>query len=79
TAVTLHLTHHELNRGLADIDIISMCAAVLPIAPAGALLAIIGDEDTVTGFLLAGVGDRTAGAPNFLVVDNSMLGYLSNI
>lgn len=37
-----------------------------------AYLAVIGDEDTVTGFLLAGVGDihRHSGE-NFLVVDNS--------
>mmetsp|Transcript_15364 Transcript_15364/g.17099 ORF Transcript_15364/g.17099 Transcript_15364/m.17099 type:complete len:124 (-) Transcript_15364:1048-1419(-) len=37
----------------------------------GSLLAVIADEDTVTGFLLAGVGhvNRTK-ATNFLVVDN---------
>jgi len=34
----------------------------------GKLVAIIGDEDTVTGFLLAGVGHRTADKSNFLVV-----------
>mmetsp|Transcript_29426 Transcript_29426/g.64841 ORF Transcript_29426/g.64841 Transcript_29426/m.64841 type:complete len:116 (+) Transcript_29426:142-489(+) len=34
----------------------------------GKLIAIIGDEDTVTGFLLAGVGHRTADATNFLIV-----------
>uniref|UniRef100_A0A7S1VV45 V-type proton ATPase subunit F n=1 Tax=Grammatophora oceanica TaxID=210454 RepID=A0A7S1VV45_9STRA len=34
----------------------------------GKLVAIIGDEDTVTGFLLAGVGHRTAEGANFLVV-----------
>ncbi|GKY91427.1 hypothetical protein MPSEU_000115000 [Mayamaea pseudoterrestris] len=34
----------------------------------GKLVAIIGDEDTVTGFLLAGVGHRTAEASNFLIV-----------
>eukprot|EP00614_Pseudopedinella_elastica_P007853 CAMPEP_0172603500 /NCGR_PEP_ID=MMETSP1068-20121228/23750_1 /TAXON_ID=35684 /ORGANISM="Pseudopedinella elastica, Strain CCMP716" /LENGTH=106 /DNA_ID=CAMNT_0013405261 /DNA_START=132 /DNA_END=452 /DNA_ORIENTATION=- len=28
----------------------------------------MGDEDTVTGFLLAGVGQRTTEATNFLVV-----------
>ena len=37
---------------------------------AGKLIAVIGDEDTVTGFLLAGVGERTAEAANFLVVKN---------
>jgi len=37
---------------------------------AGGLVAIIGDEDTVTGFLLAGIGHRdTQNRVNFLVVD----------
>ena len=36
--------------------------------PEGKLIALIGDEDTVTGFLLAGVGHRTADKSNFLVV-----------
>mmetsp|Transcript_34431 Transcript_34431/g.50571 ORF Transcript_34431/g.50571 Transcript_34431/m.50571 type:complete len:116 (+) Transcript_34431:92-439(+) len=34
----------------------------------GKLVAVIGDEDTVSGFLLAGVGHRTANSTNFLVV-----------
>ena len=34
----------------------------------GKLIAVIGDEDTVTGFLLAGVGHRNAEGQNFLVV-----------
>eukprot|EP00192_Tetraselmis_astigmatica_P014568 CAMPEP_0117677084 /NCGR_PEP_ID=MMETSP0804-20121206/16553_1 /TAXON_ID=1074897 /ORGANISM="Tetraselmis astigmatica, Strain CCMP880" /LENGTH=161 /DNA_ID=CAMNT_0005486337 /DNA_START=16 /DNA_END=502 /DNA_ORIENTATION=- len=41
-------------------------------AQAGALVAVIGDEDTVTGFLLAGAGHldlRRKG--NFLIVDKS--------
>ncbi|KAF3767708.1 hydrogen ion transporting ATPase activity/subunit F [Cryphonectria parasitica EP155] len=36
-------------------------------------LAVIGDEDSVTGLLLAGIGHVTSGADaqkNFLVVDN---------
>eukprot|EP00518_Triparma_eleuthera_P016476 CAMPEP_0197571098 /NCGR_PEP_ID=MMETSP1320-20131121/41781_1 /TAXON_ID=91990 /ORGANISM="Bolidomonas sp., Strain RCC2347" /LENGTH=117 /DNA_ID=CAMNT_0043133581 /DNA_START=481 /DNA_END=834 /DNA_ORIENTATION=- len=37
----------------------------------GKLVAVIGDEDTVTGFLLAGCGHRTAENQNFLVVDDS--------
>ena len=32
------------------------------------LIAVIGDEDTVTGFILAGIGHRTAEGSNFLVV-----------
>mmetsp|Transcript_17215 Transcript_17215/g.16670 ORF Transcript_17215/g.16670 Transcript_17215/m.16670 type:complete len:116 (-) Transcript_17215:254-601(-) len=34
----------------------------------GKLVAIIGDEDTVAGFLLAGVGHRTADKCNFIIV-----------
>jgi len=34
----------------------------------GKLVAVIGDEDTVTGFLLAGVGHRTAEGANYLIV-----------
>lgn len=34
----------------------------------GKLVAVIGDEDTVTGFLLAGTGHRTNEGANFLVV-----------
>lgn len=35
------------------------------------LIGIIGDEDTVTGFLLAGIGERNMkGETNFLVVDS---------
>lgn len=36
----------------------------------GALLCVVGDEDTVTGFLLAGVGEVSAKRKNFLIVDN---------
>ena len=35
----------------------------------GQLVAVIGDEDTVTGFLLAGVGERSARGTNWLIVD----------
>lgn len=36
------------------------------------MIAIIGDEDTATGFLLAGVGDnQPTRGPNFFVVDPS--------
>mmetsp|Transcript_25956 Transcript_25956/g.35747 ORF Transcript_25956/g.35747 Transcript_25956/m.35747 type:complete len:117 (-) Transcript_25956:1303-1653(-) len=34
----------------------------------GKLIAVIGDEDTVTGFILAGIGHRNAEGQNFLVV-----------
>merc|ERR1719487_541339 len=38
-----------------------------------ALVAIMGDEDTVTGFLLAGIGDMDqTRQPNFLIVDNKV-------
>lgn len=35
------------------------------------LIGVIGDEDTVTGFILAGIGHRTAEGTNFLVVKPS--------
>uniref|UniRef100_A0A6T6C1E1 V-type proton ATPase subunit F n=1 Tax=Compsopogon caeruleus TaxID=31354 RepID=A0A6T6C1E1_9RHOD len=39
--------------------------------PDGHLIAVIGDEDTVTGFLLAGVGQVDgASGTNFVVVDS---------
>ncbi|GMI01045.1 hypothetical protein TrVE_jg11356 [Triparma verrucosa] len=38
----------------------------------GKLVAVIGDEDTVTGFLLAGCGHRTAESTNFLVCDEKV-------
>mmetsp|Transcript_3162 Transcript_3162/g.6383 ORF Transcript_3162/g.6383 Transcript_3162/m.6383 type:complete len:116 (-) Transcript_3162:151-498(-) len=34
----------------------------------GKLVAVIGDEDTVTGFILAGIGHRNVEGQNFLVV-----------
>lgn len=37
------------------------------------LIAVIGDEDTVCGFVLAGCGHRTAGGANFLVVKSGMV------
>lgn len=40
----------------------------------GKLVGVIGDEDTVTGFLLAGVGHRTMEGANFLVVKIGKLG-----
>jgi V-type H+-transporting ATPase subunit F len=36
----------------------------------GKLIAIIGDENTCTGMLLAGVGETNKGKSNFFVVDN---------
>ena len=37
-------------------------------AQGGQLIAVIGDEDTVTGMLLAGVGHKNAAGQNYLVV-----------
>eukprot|EP01038_Epipyxis_sp_PR26KG_P007982 gene7982-10823_t len=34
----------------------------------GKLIAVIGDEDTVTGFVMAGIGHRTVEGQNFMVV-----------
>jgi hypothetical protein len=45
--------------------------------PGGSLVAVIGDEDTATGFLLAGVGENNATlGPNYFVVDSSTLASL---
>lgn len=41
----------------------------------GKLIAVIGDEDTVTGFLLAGVGHRSTDGANFLVVKPGKKGW----
>ena len=35
------------------------------------LLEIIGDEETVTGFLLAGIGERNENSTNFLIVNST--------
>ena len=35
------------------------------------VLGIIGDEETVTGFLLAGIGERSEHSTNFLKVNSS--------
>ena len=35
------------------------------------LLAIIGDEETVTGFLLAGIGERNENSTNFIIVNST--------
>lgn len=35
------------------------------------LLAMIGDEETITGFLLVGVGERNQNNSNFLIVTSS--------
>ncbi|KAJ8507185.1 hypothetical protein ON010_g18995 [Phytophthora cinnamomi] len=43
------------------------------------LIAVIGDEDTVTGFILAGIGHRTAEGTNFLVVKPSASAFFERI
>jgi len=49
-------------------------------AKTNALLSVIGDEDTVTGMLLAGVGNVDARAKkNFFVVDSSARFILPSI
>lgn len=46
----------------------------------GALIGVIGDEDTVTGFLLAGVGNMDARRKsNFLIVDSSEFSLPSSL
>ncbi len=42
----------------------------------GYLIAVIGDEDTATGFLLAGVGSKEeSGTSNYFVVDSSTCSF----
>lgn len=41
------------------------------------LIAVIGDEDTVTGFLLTGIGERNnKGETNYLIVDSSKTQFI---
>ncbi|KAG2495441.1 hypothetical protein HYH03_006387 [Edaphochlamys debaryana] len=48
-----------------------MAGAVAGIPPDGMLLAVLADEDTITGFLLAGVGNVDLRKKrNYLVVDS---------
>lgn len=47
-----------------------MASRRLKSRPGGFLVAVIGDEDTATGFLLAGVGENDPGkGGNYFVVD----------
>ena len=47
-------------------------AKILKDAESRNLVAIVADEDTVTGFLLTGIGERNhKGETNFIVVDES--------
>ncbi|CAG9532168.1 unnamed protein product [Cercopithifilaria johnstoni] len=40
--------------------------------PKGKIIAVIGDEDTVVGFLLGGIGElNKARRPNYLIVDKN--------
>ena len=40
------------------------------------IISVIGDEDTVTGFLLTGIGERNIkGETNFLIVDSSNITF----
>lgn len=51
-----------------------MAKRVIKSRDGGYLIAVIGDEDTATGFLLAGVGDnQRKSGPNFFVVDPSTI------
>ena len=50
---------------------INMTADTAAAAASGSLIALIGDEDTVTGFLLAGAGHKDFRQnTNFLIVDS---------
>ena len=43
------------------------------------LIAIIGDEETVTGFLLAGVGERSEHSKNFFVITKEERSQIEDI
>ena len=44
----------------------------------GKLIAVIGDEDTVTGFLLGGIGELNKNRPNFLVMENTTISEIED-
>lgn len=49
---------------------VTFCRLKLVMAARGKLIAVIGDEDTCTGFLLGGIGELNKNRkPNFLVVE----------
>ena len=42
------------------------------------LVSVIGDEDTVTGMLLTGIGERnTKGETNFFIIDSSKIPFFN--
>lgn len=43
------------------------------------LMAIIGDEETVTGFLLAGIGERNEHSKNFFIINKEDDSEISDI
>jgi V-type H+-transporting ATPase subunit F len=43
------------------------------------LIGIIGDEETVTGFLLAGIGERTENSKNFYVITKEEKSQIEDI
>ena len=51
--------------------------SIKPVARKGTLaIAVIGDEPTVTGFLLAGIGERHSKyGTNFLIVDKGKVKF----
>jgi V-type H+-transporting ATPase subunit F len=43
------------------------------------LIGIIGDEETVTGFLLAGIGERTENSKNFYIITKEEKSQIEDI
>ena len=61
-AITIFLLHTEYT-----INLLKMATAH---SRSGKLIAVIGDEDTCTGFLLGGIGElNKQRQPNFMVVE----------
>lgn len=65
-----HITHLLVSNWLIAASPDLQAKGLVGSGPAGSLIAVIGDEDTVTGMLLAGIGNVDARrTSNFLVVD----------
>lgn len=65
----------ETTNNRISLSVVAKMASkrVIKSRDGGYLIAVIGDEDTATGFLLAGVGDNQPSlGPNYFVVDPSM-------
>ena len=70
TAFSLSLVSLSLPYLSLSLHMSAREAANLAGGAGGKLIAVIGDEETVAGMLLAGVGHKNAGGQNYLVVND---------